>query len=214
MCLSMDVGTQLPHGAAAHLRDARTRAVDHQPATAADLAEAMSRLCTEKRCEPARWASPLRALLGHQSITRAPPFPGTFAANDELSALGRAVASVGGHLRADPRRAPAVAPTSSTATRKRSLESELEWMDDTLARSRASPSRFLMFEFDDATRRPTVGRSSATRRGQRGAARSSYVQIAGRPTGMLHGLAVATPFPRAGRAIACWPKLPFEARMA
>ena len=84
---SMDVATQVPHGA---LRTyvMGDRGANHAAATAAEIAE-MARLCAEAIRAGALAFSTSR-IQGHQSTTGS-PVPGTLAAEDELLGIGRAV---------------------------------------------------------------------------------------------------------------------------
>jgi N-acyl-D-aspartate/D-glutamate deacylase len=175
---SMDVGTQVPHGA---LRSyvMGERAVDHLAATGDEIAE-MARLCAEAMRAGALGFSTSR-ILGHQS-TSGSPVPGTFAAHDELFAIGRAVAAGGGIFEL-----AAGGTTGSTDLiegEEASLRDEIRWME-TLSRETGMPITFLLFEFGqdpEAFRRALGWTSEANARGAR-----LLAQVAGRPTGMLSG---------------------------
>jgi N-acyl-D-aspartate/D-glutamate deacylase len=175
---SMDVGAQVPHGA---LRTyvMGERAVEHLPATGDEIAE-MARLCGEAVCAGALGFSTSR-ILGHQS-THGSPVPGTFAANDEMFAIGRAVAAAGGVFELVP--GGSVGDNGLAPGEEAALSDEMAWME-TLSRDTGMPITFLMFEFDsdpEAFRHALRFTEQANARGAR-----LLMQVAGRPTGLLTG---------------------------
>ncbi len=175
---SMDVGAQVPHGA---LRTyvMRDRAVAHEAATADEI-DAMARLCGEAVRAGALGFSTSR-ILGHQS-TDGSPVPGTFAARDEMFAIGRAVAAAGGIFELVP--GGSVGDSGLTAGEEASIDAEIDWMA-ALSRETGMPITFLMFEFSsdpDAFRGALRRASEANATGAR-----LLVQVAGRPTGLLTG---------------------------
>ncbi|MCA9299019.1 MAG: amidohydrolase family protein, partial [Phycisphaerales bacterium] len=88
---SMDVGTQIAHGAVrAYVMG--ERGVANEAATAEDVA-AMSRIVRQAMQDGALGFSTSR-ILGHQSV-HGLPVPGTFAGEDEVFAIGRAMAGAG-----------------------------------------------------------------------------------------------------------------------
>ncbi|BCI92314.1 hypothetical protein NIIDMKKI_75200 [Mycobacterium kansasii] len=88
---AIDVGSQLPHGAV-RAYTMGERGARNEPATADDIA-AMSRLVTEAVEAGALGFSTSRT-LAHRAMD-GEPVPGTFAAEDELFGLGRAMAAGG-----------------------------------------------------------------------------------------------------------------------
>ena len=88
---AIDVGSQVAHGAIRAYAMGE-RGARNEPATPEDIA-AMGRLVT-KRSRPGRSASRPRARWAHRAMD-GEPVPGTFAAEDELFGLGRAMAAGG-----------------------------------------------------------------------------------------------------------------------
>jgi N-acyl-D-amino-acid deacylase len=89
---SVDVGTQIAHG------PVRTYVLEGDPgadATADELAE-MARIVREA-IEAGAFGFTTSRTMGHRSVNGA-PVPGTFAALDELAALGEAVVAGGGKI--------------------------------------------------------------------------------------------------------------------
>jgi N-acyl-D-aspartate/D-glutamate deacylase len=108
--------------------------------------------------------------------------PGTFAAKDEVLAIGRAVAAAGGIFELVPGGSTGVA--SFTRGEEAPLRDEIAWME-TLSRDTGMSITFLMFEFDDdpeAYRRGLRWTEEANARGAH-----LFVQVAGRPTGLVMG---------------------------
>jgi len=89
--LMLDVGTQVPHGAVRGYVMGE-RGARNEPATPDDIA-AMARIVREGIEAGALGVSTSRT-LAHRAID-GEPVPGTFAAEDELFAMGRALAAVG-----------------------------------------------------------------------------------------------------------------------
>jgi len=88
---TMDVGTQVPHGAVrAYVMG--ERGARNQPATPADI-EAMAAIVAEGLDAGALGFSTSRT-LAHRAVD-GEPVPGTFAANDELFGIGLALAEAG-----------------------------------------------------------------------------------------------------------------------
>ena len=89
--LALDVGAQVPHGAVrAYVMG--ERGARNEPATPDDIAE-MARIVAEAIDAGAVGVSTSRTIV-HRAVD-GEPVPGTFAAEDELFALGRALADVG-----------------------------------------------------------------------------------------------------------------------
>ncbi|MDT5009076.1 MAG: N-acyl-D-amino-acid deacylase [Mycobacterium sp.] len=170
---SIDVGSQVAHGAvrAYAMGD---RGARNEPATPEDIA-AMARLVQEAVEAGALGFSTSRT-IGHMAID-GEPVPGTYAAEDELFGLGRAMAAGG---QAVFELAPqGVAGEDIIAPKK-----ELEWM----ARLGAEIDRPISFGMIQVDAAPDLWReqldisAAAHANGSR-----LYPQIAVRPFGMLFG---------------------------
>ena len=170
---AVDVGSQVAHGAvrAYAMGD---RGARNEPATPNDIA-AMSRLVQEAVEAGALGFSTSRT-LGHRAMD-GEPVPGTFAAEDELFGLGRAMAAGG---QAVFELAPqGVAGEDLVAPKK-----ELEWMQR-LGAEIDRPISFAMIQIDAA---PNLWREQLDISAAAHAAGSRlYPQIAARPFGMLFG---------------------------
>ena len=170
---AVDVGSQVAHGAvrAYAMGD---RGARNEPATPDDIA-AMSRLVQEAVEAGALGFSTSRT-LGHRAMD-GEPVPGTFAAEDELFGLGRAMAAGG---QAVFELAPqGVAGEDIVAPKK-----ELEWMQR-LGAEIDRPISFAMIQIDAA---PNLWREHLDISAAAHAAGSRlYPQIAARPFGMLFG---------------------------
>jgi N-acyl-D-amino-acid deacylase len=170
---AVDVGSQVAHGAvrAYAMGD---RGARNEPATPADIA-AMSRLVQEAVEAGALGFSTSRT-IGHRAMD-GEPVPGTFAAEDELFGLGRAMAAGG---QAVFELAPqGVAGEDLVAPKK-----ELEWMQR-LGAEIDRPISFAMIQIDAA---PNLWREQLDISAAAHAAGSRlYPQIAARPFGMLFG---------------------------
>jgi N-acyl-D-amino-acid deacylase len=170
---AVDVGSQVAHGAvrAYAMGD---RGARNEPATPDDIA-AMSRLVQEAVEAGALGFSTSRT-IGHRAMD-GEPVPGTFAAEDELFGLGRAMAAGG---QAVFELAPqGVAGEDIVAPKK-----ELEWMQR-LGAEIDRPISFAMIQIDAA---PNLWREQLDNSAAAHAAGSRlYPQIAARPFGMLFG---------------------------
>jgi N-acyl-D-amino-acid deacylase len=170
---AVDVGSQVAHGAvrAYAMGD---RGARNEPATPDDIA-AMSRLVQEAVEAGALGFSTSRT-IGHRAMD-GEPVPGTFAAEDELFGLGRAMAAGG---QAVFELAPqGVAGEDIVAPKK-----ELEWMQR-LGAEIDRPISFAMIQIDAA---PNLWREQLDISAAAHAAGSRlYPQIAARPFGMLFG---------------------------
>ncbi len=170
---AVDVGSQVAHGAvrAYAMGD---RGARNEPATTDDIA-AMSRLVQEAVEAGALGFSTSRT-IGHRAMD-GEPVPGTFAAEDELFGLGRAMAAGG---QAVFELAPqGVAGEDIVAPKK-----ELEWMQR-LGAEIDRPISFAMIQIDPA---PNLWREQLDISASAHAAGSRlYPQIAARPFGMLFG---------------------------
>jgi N-acyl-D-amino-acid deacylase len=170
---AIDVGSQIAHGAVRAYAMGE-RGARNEPATPDDIA-AMARIVQEGIEAGALGFSTSRT-LGHRAID-GEPVPGTFAAEDELVGLGRAMAAGG---QAVFELAPqGVAGEDIIAPKK-----ELEWMTR-LGREIDRPISFGMIQVDAA---PDLWREQLEISAEAHAAGSRlYPQIAARPFGMLFG---------------------------
>jgi N-acyl-D-amino-acid deacylase len=170
---AIDVGSQIAHGAVRAYAMGE-RGARNEPASPEDIA-AMARIVQEGIEAGALGFSTSRT-IGHRAID-GEPVPGTFAAEDELFGLGRAMAAGG---RAVFELAPqGVAGEDIIAPKK-----ELEWMQR-LGAEIDRPISFGMIQVDAA---PDLWREQLDISAAAHAAGSElYPQIAARPFGMLFG---------------------------
>jgi N-acyl-D-aspartate/D-glutamate deacylase len=170
---SIDVGSQVAHGAVrAYAMGAR--GARNEPATPDDIA-AMSRLVQEAVEAGALGFSTSRT-LAHRAMD-GEPVPGTFAAEEELFALGHAMAAGG---RAVFELAPQGAAGEDIVGPKR----ELEWM----RRLGGEIDRPLSFALIQVDADPNLWREQLDLSAAAHAAGSRlYPQIAARPFGMMIG---------------------------
>ncbi|MCV7257148.1 N-acyl-D-amino-acid deacylase family protein [Mycobacterium shimoidei] len=177
---AVDVGSQVAHGAV-RAYTMGERGARNEPATPEDIA-AMARLVQEAIEAGALGFSTSRT-LGHRAID-GEPVPGTYAAEDELFGLGRAMAAGG---QAVFELAPqGVAGEDIIAPKK-----ELEWMRR-LGAEIDRPISFGMIQVDAA---PDLWREQLDISAAAHAAGSRlYPQIAARPFGMLFGFPGHHPF--------------------
>ena len=171
--LAVDIGSQVAHGTVRAYAMGE-RGARNEPATPEDI-KAMARLVQEAVEAGALGFSTSRT-LGHRAMD-GEPVPGTFAAEDELFGLGRAMAAGG---RAVFELAPqGVAGEDIIAPKK-----ELEWMQR-LGAEIDRPISFGMIQVDAA---PDLWREQLDISAAAHAAGSQlYPQIAARPFGMLFG---------------------------
>ncbi|MCV7218081.1 amidohydrolase family protein [Mycobacterium crocinum] len=170
---AVDVGSQVAHGSVRAYAMGQ-RGAKNEPATPDDI-EAMARLVREAIEAGALGFSTSRT-LGHRAMD-GEPVPGTFAAEDELFGLGRAMAAGG---QAVFELAPqGVAGEDIIAPKK-----ELEWMQR-LGAEIDRPISFGLIQVDAA---PDLWREQMDISAAAHAAGSRlYPQIAARPFGMLFG---------------------------
>ncbi|KUI12159.1 amidohydrolase [Mycobacterium lehmannii] len=170
---AIDVGSQIAHGAVRAYAMGERGALN-EPASPEDIA-AMARL-VQQGIEAGALGFSTSRTLGHRAID-GEPVPGTFAAEDELFGLGRAMAAGG---RAVFELAPqGVAGEDIIAPKK-----ELEWMQR-LAAEIDRPISFGMIQVDAA---PDLWREQLDISAEAHASGSElYPQIAARPFGMLFG---------------------------
>jgi N-acyl-D-aspartate/D-glutamate deacylase len=178
---SVDVATQLPHGPlrAYVMGD---RAVTREPATSADIAE-MARLATAA-VEAGALGFTTSRTLGHTALDGT-PVPGTFAADDELLALAKAVRDGGGGVFEVA--GAGIVPADDPATVAR----ELDWIGRMASETGLTASFILLQQHADPRRWERELEAAAGWR-DRGAA--VVPLVAGRPFGVLLGWDVRHPF--------------------
>ena len=173
--LAVDYGVQIAHGSVRAYAMGE-RGAKNQPATPEDI-DVMAGIVQEAIEAGALGFSTSRT-LGHTAMD-GEPVPGTFAAEDELFGLGRAMARGG---RSVFELAPAGASGEDLVAPKR----EVEWMER-LAAETGMPVSFTLLQVDSA---PQLWRelmelsADAYEKGT-----PLYPQIAARPFGMLTGFA-------------------------
>jgi N-acyl-D-aspartate/D-glutamate deacylase len=170
---AMDVATQVPHGAVrAYVMG--ERGAKNEPATPEDIA-AMAALVKEGVAAGALGFSTSRT-IAHRAIT-GEPVPGTFAAEDELFGIGRAMGSLG-------RGIFEVAGAGAAGEDIAAPKAELDWMRRLSAEIRR-PVTFALLQVDAA---PELWRE-LLQLSEAAAAEGAqvYPQVAGRPFGMLVG---------------------------
>ena len=176
---TVDVATQLPHG------PLRTYVMDdpRQPGASDDEIARMATLARQAM-EAGAFGFSTSRTLGHRSLDRT-PVPGTFAVDDELSAIGRAVAAGGG--RVFEVAGSGLARSDDPVV----VAGELDWIGRLAAETGLSATFILMQCHDAPDRwRHEMARAAAWRR--RGA--SVTPLVAARPFGVLWGWDVRHPF--------------------
>ncbi|MGA7053159.1 MAG: amidohydrolase family protein [Mycobacterium sp.] len=170
---AVDVGSQVAHGAVRAYAMGE-RGARNEPATPDDIA-AMSRLVREAIEAGALGFSTSRT-IAHQAMD-GEPVPGTFAAEDEVFGLGRAMAA-GGQAVFE------LAPQGAAGEDIVAPQKELEWMQ----RLGAEIERPLSFALIQVDADPNLWRQQLEISAAAHAAGSRlYPQIAARPFGMLLG---------------------------
>jgi N-acyl-D-amino-acid deacylase len=171
---TMDVGTQVPHAAVrAYVMGERGAA--NEPATADDIA-AMAAIVLDGMKAGALGFSTSRTIL-HYTADRT-PIAGTYAGEDELFALGDALGASGAGIFE-------VVPSGVVGEQVDTLPGELDWMRRLAART----GRPVCMLVTQNNQRPDEWRAvleTAARAQADGA--PLYVQVAGRPGGLLFGL--------------------------
>ncbi len=178
--LSIDVGTQVAHGAIRGYVMGE-RGAKNEPATPEDIA-AMEAIVQEAIEAGALGVSTSRT-LGHKAID-GEPVPGTFAAEDELFALGRGLRAGGGGVFE-------LAPAGAAGLDLIAPPKEMEWM----CRLSAEFDQKVTFALTQVDAKPDMWRElmdESLNAVDRGAA--VFPQIAGRPFGLLAGLQTFHPF--------------------
>ncbi len=178
---TVDVATQLPHGA---LRGyvMGDRGAKHEPATADDIAQ-MSRLATEAMQAGAFGFTTSRT-LGHTSLDGT-PVPGTFAGDDELFAIARAVREGSG--RVFEVAMTGIVPYDDAAVASR----ELDWIG-AMALETGLTATFIVLQHNQDPTRWRAEMDAARAWRTRGA--DVVPLVAGRPFGVLLGWDIRHPF--------------------
>ena len=171
-----DISAMIAHGPVrAYVMGAR--GAKNEPATEGEIEE-MAEIVERAIRAGAKGFSTSRT-LAHRALD-GEPVPGTFAPEEELFALGRAVARAGrGLFEVAP------AGVAGGGIEEVSPESEVEWMCR-LAAEAAVPITFLMLQTDDAPDDWRKHLELITR--AREAGHDITAQVAGRPFGILMGL--------------------------
>ncbi len=182
---ALDVGAQVPHGAVrAYVMG--ERGARNEAASAEDIA-GMARIVEEGLRAGALGFSSSRT-MGHKAVD-GEPVPGTFAREDELFGIGRALAQAG---RGIFELAPAGAGGDSGMDGAEAILEEMGWATRLSAAIRR-PLSFVMLQYPS---RPDIWRE-VFRRADEAAAQGAEIfpQVAGRPFGILAGhQTVANPF--------------------
>jgi N-acyl-D-aspartate/D-glutamate deacylase len=178
----VDIGTQVPHGAVRGyvMGD---RGARNQPATPEDI-EAMAAIVQEGIEAGALGFSTSRT-IAHRAID-GEPVPGTYAAEDELFGLGRALAR-GGQAIFE------LAPSGADGLDVSDADREMSWMRR-LSAEIDRPVTFALLQVDTAPDLWKQMMDESLRAVDEGA--RVYPQVANRPFGMLIGLQTHHPFAR------------------
>ncbi len=170
---TMDVGTQIAHGAVrAYVMG--ERGASNEPATPEDI-EAMKQVVKEAVAAGALGFSTSRT-EAHRAIDGV-PVPGTYAAEDELFAIGGALGELGTGIFE-------LAPAGTAGEDIIAPRAEIEWMRR-LSAAIHRPITFAMVQVDDA---PNLWRDQLDE-AQRAVAEGADIwpQVAGRGFGLLSG---------------------------
>ena len=172
--LAVDVGTQVPHGPVRGYVMGE-RGARNEPASTEDIA-AMARIVREGIDAGALGVSTSRT-IAHRAID-GEPVPGTFAAEDELFALGRALADAGAGVFE-------LAPAGVMGEDLAAPEREVDWMRR-LAKETNRPITFAVSQHDMAPDQWRHVLDLALEAYEDGV--PMRPQVAGRPLGLLLGL--------------------------
>jgi len=178
--LAIDIGTQVPHGSVRGYVMGE-RGARNEPATPDDI-EAMARIVQEGIEAGALGVSTSRT-IAHRAID-GEPVPGTFAAEDELFALGRALSAARAGVFE-------LAPAGVMGEDLAAADSEMDWMRR-LAKETERPVTFALLQHDiqpDQWKRMLDLAGEAYHEGV-----PIRPQVAGRPLGLLLGLQTFHPF--------------------
>lgn len=179
---AMDVGVQLPHGPLRTYVMGDERAGGNAEATPSDVAE-MARLAREAM-EAGAFGFTTSRTLGHLSSDGV-PVPGTFADDDELFSIARAVRDGGGRI-FEVAMAGIVPGDNEEITRR-----ELDWIG-TMALETGLTATFIVLQHNQDPSRWRDEMQRAARWRDNGA--KVVPLVAGRPFGVLFGLDVRNPF--------------------
>jgi N-acyl-D-amino-acid deacylase len=170
----MDVGTQIGHGPLrAYVMGAA--GANNEPASPADI-EAMAAIVKEAALAGALGFSTSRTML-HKALS-GEPVPGTYATEDELFGIGKALAEVGAGLFE-------VSPSGVAGENDAAMPQEVAWMRR-LAKAIGRPVTFGMTQSNSA---PDLYREVLAEAAAAAAEGVTVVpQIAGRASGLLFGL--------------------------
>jgi N-acyl-D-aspartate/D-glutamate deacylase len=172
--LAIDIGTQVPHGAVRGYVMGE-RGARNEPATPDDIAE-MAAIVREGIEAGALGVSTSRT-IAHRAID-GEPVPGTYAAEDELFAMGRALTDAGSGVFE-------LAPAGVMGEDLAASEKEMDWMRR-LSRETGRPVTFALLQHDydpDQWKKMLDLASEAYDEGV-----PIRPQVAGRPLGLLLGL--------------------------
>ncbi|MEQ8719141.1 MAG: amidohydrolase family protein [Acidimicrobiales bacterium] len=202
---SMDVGTQIAHGA---LRTyvMGQRGIANEAANPDDIAQ-MSQLTAQALAAGALGFSTSR-ILGHQSVG-GEPVPGTFAHRDEVLAIGRAMQPYGAVYELVP--GGSIGQGGLTLGEGEALlHQELEWMAQ-LSRETGLPITFLIVEFGEDPDAWRAAMDFVVEANAQGA--QLFPQTASRPAGVLLSWESKHLFKRRPSYVAI-EELPLQARLA
>lgn len=200
---TMDVAAQVPHGAVrAYVMG--ERGVQNEAATADDIAR-MAQVVSESIKAGAVGFSTSR-IIGHQSVNGM-PVPGTFAAEDEVFAIGEALRATGAVFQLVP--GGSVGTAGQNWKGEQGLADEIGWMAR-LSRHAGIPITYLIVEHED---NPDAWREAIrlTEIANRAGARL-YPQTASRPGGFLTGFQSQHMFQRRPTYLAL-SALPFDQKI-
>ena len=180
--LAIDVGTQVPHGSVRGYVMGE-RGAKNEPATPEDI-EAMAQIVREGIEAGALGVSTSRT-IAHRAID-GEPVPGTYAAEDELFALGRALSDAGTGVFE-------LAPAGVMGEDLAASEKEMDWMRR-LSRETGRPVTFALLQHDFDPDQWKKMLDLATEAHDEGV--PVRPQVAGRPLGLLLGLQTFHPLHR------------------
>jgi N-acyl-D-aspartate/D-glutamate deacylase len=176
----LDVGTQVPHGAVrAYVMG--ERGARNEPATPEDIAE-MARIVRDGIAAGALGFSTSRTIM-HRAVD-GEPVPGTFAAEDELFGIGRALGELGAGVFE-------LAPAGVMGEDALAPEREVDWMRR-LAAAIGRPVSFALLQHNQAPEQWRDLLKLAEEANAEGA--DLRPQVAGRPLNMLVGWQTFPPF--------------------
>ncbi len=202
---SMDVGTQIAHGAVrAYVMG--ERGIRNEAASTADIAQ-MANLTQQALAAGALGFSTSR-ILGHQSI-HGDPVPGTFAGRDEVFAIGQAMQPYGSVFELVPGGSVGQGGLA-LGNEEAPLHQELKWMQQ-LSCETGLPITFLIVEFGEDPEAWKVTMDFVADANAKGA--RLFPQTASRPAGVLLSWQSNHLFQRRPSYLAI-ADLPLEARLA